>query len=76
MLSNEFGPRRASVGVRFAGIRRDRQIPALMTFPDAAPAGLTASSSTATRARSRVEDVAQFFRHTLPPHSRIGGDPT
>jgi hypothetical protein len=53
MLSTEFGPRRASVGIRFAGIRRDRQIPAPMTFPDAAPAGLTASSSTATHARSR-----------------------
>jgi hypothetical protein len=22
------------------------------------------------------EDVAQSFRHTLAPHSRIGGDPT
>ena len=55
MLSNEFGPRRASAGIRFAGIRRDRQIPAPMTFPGAAPAGLTASSSTATHARSRCE---------------------
>lgn len=52
MLSNEFGPRRASVGIRFGGIRRDRQIPAPMTFPDAAPAGLTASSSTATHAHA------------------------
>jgi hypothetical protein len=52
MLSNEFGPRRASAGIRFAGIRRDRQIPAPMTFPDAAPAGLTASSSTATHAHA------------------------
>jgi hypothetical protein len=46
MLSNEFGPRRASVGIRFAGIRRDRQIRAPMPFPGAAPASLTASSST------------------------------
>ncbi len=35
VLSNEFGPRRASVGIRFSGIRRDRQIPAPMTFPGA-----------------------------------------
>ena len=33
------------------GIRRDRQIPAPVTFPGAAPAGLTASSSTATHAQ-------------------------
>jgi len=50
MLSNEFDPRRASAGIRFAGIRRDRQIPAPMTFPGAA--GLTASSSTATHAHA------------------------
>ena len=53
MPSNEFDPRRASAGIRFTGIRRDRQIPAPMTFPDAAPASLTANSSTATHARSR-----------------------
>jgi hypothetical protein len=54
MLSNEFGPRRASVSIRFAGIRRDRQIPAPMTFPDAAPASLTANSSTATHAHAEM----------------------
>jgi len=27
MLSNEFGPRRSSVGLRFAGIRRDGRSP-------------------------------------------------
>jgi len=48
MLSTEFGPRRASAGIRFAGTRRDRQIPAPITFPGAAPASLTASSPTAT----------------------------
>jgi hypothetical protein len=52
MLSNEFDPRRASAGIRFAGIRRDRQIPAPITFPDAAPASLTASSSTETHAHA------------------------
>jgi hypothetical protein len=58
MLSNEFGPRHASAGIRFAGIRRDRQIPAPMTFPDAAPAGLTASSSTATHAHAEISTFA------------------
>jgi hypothetical protein len=56
-LSTEFAPRRASAGIRFAGTR-DRQIPTPMTFPDAAPAGLTASSSTATHAHAcRFEEV-------------------
>jgi hypothetical protein len=54
MPRTKSGPRRANAGIRFAGIRRDRQIPAPMTFPDAAPAGLTASSSTATHAHADV----------------------
>ena len=47
-LSTEPGPRRARAGIRFAGTRRDRQIPGPVSFPDAAPASLTASSSTPT----------------------------